>query len=131
MEFITILFLCTGIWILYKGYINRFTIIQKIIKLILPYIKNSDISEAQVKEDIIKIIYMYNGTQYRVYLPYKKLRRSVTKYYLVSNENKEEDITQQNGIKYYVNANDLGGTKIITKIFDEISREFTENEIPQ
>lgn len=115
----------------YGIYLYRYYIIRKLIRWIAPHIKtNEEIPEAELQDNIIEIPYFYQGQLYKVYLPYKKPRRNVIKFYLINNIGEEINITQQNGISYYVTAENLGGVGIISKKFDRVERKFSKNQIP-
>ncbi len=80
------------------------------------------------------ITYSHNGRTFFINVPYVQQiygKMSVRRAYLIRN-GKEVEITQQPGIPYSVDANELGGDKIIFKdLSGDICWEFGKKQILQ
>jgi hypothetical protein len=86
-------------------------------------------NEAKLVEDCLVIDYTFEGEKHRLFLPYTKKLGEYKKVYLHKDDQKI-DITQQQGLNYYVTSSHLRGNLITVEdtILDE-STNFN-NEIP-
>lgn len=78
-----------------------------------------------------RIVYYHNGQKQMVFVPYNKRKAAMTigtKVYLVKGEHRE-DITQQPGTFYSINAKLLGGDYIEVLSHNQV-KIFTGEEFP-
>ena len=105
-----------------------------ILKTILNQMLKKDLeTDFKINETGKSAILKYSryGKTYILNIPYKReflTKMNNTKVFLVKN-NQNIDITQQPGIPYMINAEMLGGDKILVYKHDQIT-EYSKNQIP-
>jgi len=91
-------------------------------------------NSAEIKGRYIIIPYKYNGMDYIIYVPYSRsVRRRMinSKVSLITENGDIQEIPQQPGCQYLVNADMLGGVAIKVYDFEEDTEIiYGKNEIP-
>ena len=116
--------IATSIYYLYRKY--NVGVLLKFLnnkKIIINYINNSAIIE-----------YEYFGQNYKLSIPYNRKKLiNMTNYKaeLFFNDKPPLNITQQPGIPYILNANDLGGEYIkISNMENGLSHNYDNKQVP-
>ena len=100
---------------------------QKYKNLINIFANQKECNEAEVYDSYIVIPYKYHNHEYTVRLPFDVSKIFTMTNYLVHavTNDKEEDITQQPGVPYFISSLDLNCDNIVVSdLNEEVERTF-------